>query len=128
MVEAENGPASEFWITNGFAESHLGWPLDKLQKTRNRAIKDGWIERIYSASKNRNAVYRWGPAAKSQSPPPQLPPRKLGLAQCIKQSRICRRERPLILYKYSASILLAYLDTSIYLRRQRSRKNRGGVF
>jgi len=93
-LKAENGPASEFWITNGFAAAHLGWPLDKLQKARNRAIEDGWIELIHPASTGRNAVYCWGPAAKSQSPPPPLPARKLGLAQWLKQSRSCRRERP----------------------------------
>jgi len=90
-LKAENGPASEFWITNGFAACHLGWPLDKLQKARNRAIKDGWIVMIHAASQNRNAVYGWGPAAKSQSPP--LPPRKPGLAEFLKQSWSCRRER-----------------------------------
>jgi hypothetical protein len=90
-LKAENGPASAFWITNGLAVTHLGWSLDKLQKTRSRAIKDGWIKLIIPASTGRNAVYGWGPAAKSQSPPPQLPPRKPGIAEFLKLSRSCRK-------------------------------------
>lgn len=89
-LKAENGPASAFWITNGLAAAHLGWPLDKLQKARNRALELGWIEMVVPPSKGRNAVYRWGPAAKSGSPPPPLPPRQLGIAEWLKQSRIIR--------------------------------------
>jgi hypothetical protein len=101
-LKAENGPASEFWITNGLAAAHLGWPLDKLRKARSRAIKDGWIKLIIPASTGRNAVYGWGPAAKSHSPPPQLPPRNPGIAEFLKLSRTCRRRPKPILIPLSS--------------------------
>jgi hypothetical protein len=64
-LKAQNGPDAEFWIANGLAAAHLGWPTDQLRAARNRAIKLGWIEMITPAAKLRNALYRWGPTAKT---------------------------------------------------------------
>jgi hypothetical protein len=64
-LKAQNGPEAEFWIANGLAAAHLGWPTDQLREARNRAKELGWIEMIAQAAKGRNALYRWGPTAKT---------------------------------------------------------------
>jgi Bifunctional DNA primase/polymerase, N-terminal/Primase C terminal 1 (PriCT-1) len=64
-LKAENGPDSEFWIANGLAAAHLGWPIDQLREARTRAIQLGWIEIIAQPAKGRNALYRWGPTART---------------------------------------------------------------
>jgi hypothetical protein len=64
-LKAKNGPDAEFWIANGLAAAHLGWPEDQLRKARNRAMELGWIEMIVTPAKGRNALYRWGPTTQT---------------------------------------------------------------
>ena len=63
-LKAQNGPDAEFWIANGLAAAHLGWPIDQLREARNRALELKWIEMIAEPAKGRNALYRWGPTAR----------------------------------------------------------------
>ena len=64
-LEEENGPDSEFWISNGLVGTHLtgDWSADRLRDARQRAIKAGWIEMIVRPAPGRHALYVWGPTA-----------------------------------------------------------------
>jgi hypothetical protein len=64
-LKAQNSPDAEFWIANGLAAAHLGWPIDQLRKARDRAIQLGWIQIIAHPRKGRNGLYRWGPTARA---------------------------------------------------------------
>jgi hypothetical protein len=64
-LKAENGPDAKFWIANGLAGAHLEWPIDQLREARQRAIELGWIEMVARSAKGRNALYRWGPTART---------------------------------------------------------------
>jgi hypothetical protein len=62
-LKSHNRPEAEFWIANGMAK-HLRWSERQLREVRRRAIGAEWIEMIVAPAKGRNAVYRWGPAAR----------------------------------------------------------------
>jgi hypothetical protein len=64
LLKAENGPTSIFWVADGFAnQNYLGWPRERLQRARRRAIDEGWIVEVRKPARGRAALYRWGPKA-----------------------------------------------------------------
>jgi hypothetical protein len=60
-LQAENGPASTFWVADGLAKV-LGWSRREFANARRQAIETGWIVPLNEPSPGSPVNYRWGRA------------------------------------------------------------------
>jgi hypothetical protein len=60
-LQAENGPASTFWVADGLAKV-LGWSRREFANARRQAIETGWIVPLNQPSPGSPVNYRWGRA------------------------------------------------------------------
>jgi hypothetical protein len=59
FLRANNGPHSEFMITNDGLAKILRWRTTRVSVTRNRLLTGGYVVRTRTARQHKPALYRW---------------------------------------------------------------------